>query len=209
MRLLNNPWLKHGPQGFLAQRLARHALAGWVLFAASGALLALESVAVALKSPVVVAVRPDGRLLGRIVWSGHAVRSTQTMVRASVRFVRDYLSANSDTVVHDYGAALAMMSGPLLARTVKTLRATRYLARVRQDRTRSWVVFGQGAKRPRLVGWSGHTARVRVEGVLHVVRIGGQQIRDPFAVLLSLVPAHRSLRDGSGARVTAVRFIGA
>ncbi|MDA8391019.1 MAG: hypothetical protein M0Z76_09875 [Gammaproteobacteria bacterium] len=208
MRLDQNPWLKHGPQGFLVQRLARHALAGWLLFAASGTLLALESLAVALKSPAVVAVRPGGRILGRIVWRGRAVRPGPSMVRAAVRFVRDYLSANSDTIVHDYAAALAMMSGPLLRRTVKALRATRYLARVRHDRTRSWITLGEGAGRPRLVGWSGHTAHVRVAGVLHVVRADGRQIRDPFTVLLSLVPARRSRHNESGARVMALRFLG-
>ncbi len=207
MRPDENPWLKHGPQGFLVRRLARHALTGWLLFAASGLALTIESLAAVLKSPAIVVASPNGRILGRIRWEGHGVRSNRQMVRAAVRFTRDYLSVNSGTIVHDYASALGMMSGRLLARTVKALRATHYLARVRLDRTRSWLTLGRGPQMPHLAAWSGHTALVRVQGVLHVILANGHEIHEAFGVLLRLVPARRTVRNASGACVTAIRFI--
>ncbi|MHB8254181.1 MAG: hypothetical protein ACYDEV_10900 [Acidiferrobacter sp.] len=197
-RLEANVWLRHGPQGILMQRLARYALLGWCLFGCTAFALCLFAALATWRTPPIIAVNREGVVLGRIEWLNAMHRSRAEIVAASMRFVRDYLSVNSDTIVPDYVQALDMMASPFRAMTVSALKKTAYIARVRAAHLRSWVSFDRGHKRPRVVGLSGRIARVRLSGTVHLALPSGQSRREAFAVILTVASVARRPQDTAG-----------
>lgn len=205
MRLEGNPWLRHGPQGLLLRRLARYHLLGWLCAGASFAAFLLLALIATARTPPVVVVSASGRLLGQIRGSAPTLRPVASILAAAMRFVRDYLSVNSSTVVHDYTRALHMMARPLFVRTVQALRKTGYLARVRQLDARSWVDFDKGRMRPRVLARSADTAQVRLAGTVHIVLADGHRLAQPFAVMLAVTIVARTVTHEGGIVVRAIR----
>ncbi len=203
--LETNVWLRHGPQGMLMQRLARYSVLGWTLFVCTAIAFAVLAALAAWRTPPIIVVNRDGALLGRIQWLGHAYRSRAEIVAASMRFVRDYLSVNGDTVVPDYVQALDMMAPRLRRATVKALQKSAYIARVRNAHIRSWVSFDKGSKRPRVVSVSGGVSRVRLSGVIHLVFPAGPSRRQGFTVVLTVIAAPRRTYDTAGLVIRDVR----
>lgn len=203
-RLEANVWRRHGPQGILMQRLARYALLGWVLFGCTAVAFCVLAVLAVWRTPPVIAVSRDGAVLGQMEWFHARYRSRRDILAASMRFVRDYLSANSATVMPDYVQALGMMSGPFRSLTVKALKKTAYLARVRKGHLRSWVTFDAGALHPRVVRRAGNGALVRVAGVVHVILPSGLLRRDTFSLLLTEVIVPRTRANTAGVLVAGV-----
>lgn len=204
-RLEANVWLRHGPYGMLMQRLARYALLGWLLFGGTALALFFLAAIATWRTPPIIAVNREGAVLGHVQWLDSPHRSRRELVAASMRFVRDYLSVNSDTVVPDYVQALDMMALPLRDVTIKALQKTAYIARVRKAGLRSWVTFDKGHKGPRVVGSSGSLTRVRLAGVVHLVLPSGQNRREPFSLLITLVPVARRPRDTAGIVIEGVQ----
>lgn len=202
MRLEANVWRRHGPQGILMQRLARYAVLGWILFGCTAAAFCLLAGLAVWRTPPVIAVSRGGAVLGQMEWFHARYRSRRDIVAASMRFVRDYLSVNSDTVMPDYVQALSMMSGPFRDLTVKALRKTAYLARVRKAHLRSWVTFDAGARKPRVVRRAGNSALVRLVGVVHVVLPSGLSRRAAFSLLLTEIIVPRTQQDTAGVLVS-------
>lgn len=203
--LETNVWLRHGSQGMLMQRLARYSVLGWVLFVCAAIAFAVLAVLTAWRTPPIIAVNRDGALLGRMQWLGRAHRSRAEIVAASMRFVRDYLSVNRDTVVPDYVQALNMMAPRLRQATVKALQKSAYIDRVRSAHIRSWVSFDKGHKRPRVVSVSKGVSRVRLSGVIHLVFPSGPSRRQGFTVVLTVSPVPRRRYDTAGLVVRDVR----
>ena len=195
----------HGPQGLLMQRLARYAFLGWLFF--GGAALAFVVLAAVLlwRTPQVVAVSRSGTILGRMEWLSAIRRSHRDILASSMRFVRDYLSANSATIVPDYVQALDMMADPLREATVAALKKTAYLARVRLAGLRSWVRFDDGSRRPRVLRRSGRVWLVRLSGVIHFVLPDGKTRRQGFSLLLTERSVARSMRNTAGIEIVAIR----
>lgn len=200
-----NVWLRHGTQGLLMQRLARYALLGWVLFGVAALAFVLLAAIVTWRTPPIVAVNREGQLLGHIQWLSAMRRSRRELVAASMRFVQDYLSANSATVIPDYVQALNMMATPLRQETVRALQKSAYIARVRSAHLRSWISFNSGRHRPRVVMQKGATAHVRLSGVVHLVLASGQEHRESFSVTLTVVAVPRRPYDTAGVIVDGVQ----
>ncbi|HUW97649.1 MAG TPA: hypothetical protein VMV40_02245 [Acidiferrobacter sp.] len=199
-----NVWLRHGPQGILLQRLARYALLGWALFGCAALALCLLAVVAAGRTPPIIAVNREGVVLGHIQWLSAIRRSHTEIVAASMRFVEDYLSVNSDTVVPDYVQALNMMAPPFRAVTVGALQKSAYIARVRKAHLRSWVTFDHGDKRPRVVGSAGPVAHVRLTGVVHLAVPSGQIHSEPFSIILTVTSVPRRPSNTAGVVVDGV-----
>ena len=199
-----NVWRRHGPQGLLMQRLVRYALLGWILFGCAALAFAVLAVVAVWRTPPIVAVGRNGTVLGRMQWLAAVHRSRREIIAASMRFVRDYLSANGATVVPDYIQALDMMAPPLQAATVAALRKTAYLARVRAARMRSWVSFATGPHRPRVVRRGAGRFLVRLSGVLHVVLPDGRRRHERFAILLTETAIARRADDTAGILVEGI-----
>lgn len=204
MRPEDNPWLRHGPQGQLLRRLVRYHLLGWFCAGFSLVALLLGALLVIVRTPPVVVVSASGRLLGQIRGSGPTARPAAALLAAAMRFMRDYLSVNSDTIIHDYTSALHMMAPPLFRRTVQALRKTGYLARVRKLRARSWVDFDHGHARPKVLTWSQDTAQVRLVGTVHIVLANGHRLAQRFAVILAVTRIARTVAHASGIIVRAI-----
>jgi len=203
--LEKNVWLRHGPQGILMQRLARYAMLGWGLFGCTALAFCLLAAIAAWRTPPIIAVNREGMLLGHVQWLGAVQRSHSELVAASMRFIEDYLSVNSDTVVPDYVQALDMMAAPFRTVTVRALQKSAYIARVREAHLRSWVSFDKGHKRPRVVGASGPVARVHLSGVVHLALPSGQSRREAFSVMLTVTSVPRRSRDTAGVVIDGVQ----
>lgn len=202
-----NIWKAHGPTGSLMQRLARYALLGWLLFmvfAIAFIFLALDCV---WRTPPIVAVSASGRILGRMEWLSDKHRSRTELLAASIRFVTDYLSVNSATIMDDYTTALSMMGRKLFVKTIRALRKTRYLARVRLAHTRSWVVFDQGARAPHIVRQEGDTSSVVLRGVIKVIFPNNQEYTRAFALLVVVHVVARNFHNTAGIKVISLREI--
>lgn len=203
--LETNVWLRHGPQAMLMHRLARYSILGWVLFVCAAIAFAVLAALTAWRTPPIIAVNRAGAVLGRMQWLGRAHRSRAEIVAASMRFVRDYLSVNRDTVVPDYVQALDMMAPRLRRATVRALQKSAYIARVRGAHIRSWVSFDKGRKRPRVVSMSGSIARVRLSGVIHLVFPSGPSRRQGFTVVLTVTAVPRRTYDTAGLVIRDLR----
>ncbi len=199
-----NVWRRHGPQGLLMQRLARYALLGWTLFGCAALAFVLLALVVAWRTPPIIAVDRAGTILGRIQWLSATHRSRREIIAASMRFLRDYLSVNGATVVPDYVQALDMMAPPLRATTVRVLRKTAYIARVRAARLRSWVSFAKSPGHRRLVRRDRGRFLVRLSGVLHVVLPDGQRHSERFTLILTEIAVARRVHDTAGILVEAI-----
>ncbi|WP_297445062.1 hypothetical protein [Acidiferrobacter sp.] len=199
-----NVWRRHGPHGLLMQRLARYALLGWVLFGCAALAFVVLAVVAVWRTPPIIAVDRAGTVLGRIQWLGAVHRSRREIITASMRFLQDYLSVNSATVVPDYIQALDMMAPPLRATTVAILRETAYLARVRAARLRSWVSFAKSPNHPRLARRDGRRFLVRLSGVLHVVLPNGRRHNERFTLILTEVAVARRMHDTAGILIEAI-----
>ncbi len=186
------------------QRLARYALLGWGLFACAAAAFVVLAIVAVWRTPPIIAVDRSGTVLGRMQWLDAAHRSRRDVIAASMRFLRDYLSANAPTVVPDYIEALDMMAPALRSTTVAALRKTAYLARVRAAGIRSWVSFAEGRRRPRVVRKGAREFLVRLEGTLHVVVRTGRQYRERFAYLLTAIAVARRPHDTAGLRIEGI-----
>lgn len=197
-------WGRHGPQGLLMQRLARYALLGWALFACAAMAFVVLALVAVWRTPPIIAIDRSGAVLGRMQWLGAVHRSRREVIAASMRFLRDYLSANATTVVPDYIQALDMMAPALRSATVAALRQTAYLARVRAARMRSWLSFAKGHDRPRVVRRGAREFLVRLRGTLHVVLPTGRRYRERFAYLLTEIAAARRTHDTAGLRIEGI-----
>ncbi len=197
-------WGRHGPQGLLMQRLARYALLGWVLFACAAAAFVVLAVAVVWRTPPIVAVDRSGAILGRMQWLSAVHRSRREVIAASMRFLRDYLSANAATVVPDYIEALDMMAPALRSTTAAALRKTAYLARIRAARMRSWISFAKGHGSPRVVRRGTREFLVHLQGTLHIVLPSGRRYREHFAYLLTETAVVRRPHDTAGLRIEGI-----
>lgn len=187
------------------QRLARYSILGWALFACTAIAFGILAALTAWRLPPVIAVSRDGVLLGRMQWLGRVHRSRAEIVADSMRFVRDYLSVNPDTVVPDYVQALNMMAPRLRRVTVKALQKSAYIARVRSAHIRSWVSFDKGSKKPRVVSMSEGIARVRLSGVIHLIFPSGPNRRQGFTVVLTVTPVPRRPYNTAGLVINDVR----
>jgi len=199
-----NVWRLHGTQGLLMQRLARYSVLGWALFVVTAiALFVLQAVAV-WRTPPIVAVDRSGVILGNMEWWHASSRSSQDIMAASLRFVRDYVSADSATIVPDYVQALEMMASPFRHATVHALAKSAYIARVRQAHMRSWVTFAHADHRPRILSRSGRVALVRVSGTIHIVTSGGLRRSSRFTLLLTVLAVARNPLDTAGVLIEKV-----
>ncbi len=148
-----------------------------------------------------MAVDSAGRVLGALEYLKPTTRSDDEIVAASMRFASGFMSLNSATIYEDYAEALNMMGPELLGITQQSLKASNYLSRVANAKSRSWLEFAQkdGAH---VVARTGLNAQVHLTGSI-VVDAGAGPVSKPFDITLETEAVARSTANTSGLLILA------
>ncbi|MFZ5863176.1 MAG: hypothetical protein ACOYXR_10100 [Nitrospirota bacterium] len=196
---------QHGPTGWLIRRLQRYAVLGWVLFGITFALYVGQGFLDTLRPQPVLAVDETGRVLGKFDFADATARTEEELVAASMHFLSNYLSLNSETIYEDYATALNLMGDAVRERTIASIKQDGYLARVQQAKTRSRIEFATGDERPTVVERDGLHATVRLRGRLVVYPQEGGHREQPFDTALFVTATPRTSLATSGIQVDAIR----
>lgn len=195
---------EHGHAGWLIRRLQRYAMIGWLAFFGLAAVFVGYLVVDKLIPVPVLAVDESGRVLGEFEYLSPTSRTDAELVAGAMSFVERYLSVNSDTIYHDYAAALNMMSEALRAQTLEDVKKTGYLAQIEKTRSRSYVEFYQGDKTPRILSRHDLDSAVRLQGRL-VITMNDQEIERPFDMTIDMTTIARNRLATAGLMINAIR----
>jgi len=198
----NEILLKHGPMSSLVRSLQRYALLGWFLFFLTlGAHFLLVMLSTLTPRPV-IAVDESGRIIGNLEFLTANTRSDQELMAASMRYVQNFMSLNSETIFEDYAAAMNMMAPELLDKTRENILANNYLAVVAKAHTRSRITFGGGEAAPVVLGRKDLDADIRLRGTIFVFdgRVKGSvsEVKKPFDVTIHVRAVPRNSMNTAG-----------
>lgn len=197
----NSLLMRHGPAGSILFSVYRWAVAGWTLFALAVVLLAVITLAERWSPRPVLVVDSSGRVMGQVVW--RKVQDDRALAGGARRFVEAYLSMNSETVFDDYGYALNLMSDALRRQAIQRIRATGYLAKIRDAHWWSWVEF-TSSRSHLWLRRSSDGGLVHLAG--HIVVIGeARRVEVPFDLIVDVRSVPRTDQDPYGVEIESVR----
>lgn len=201
----NDILIKHGPMSGLVRQLQRFALLGWFLFAL---VLVLHFVLVMLSTMAprpVVTVNASGQVIGNLEYLSPTARSDDELLAASMRFVQNFMSLNSESIFDDYSQAMNMMAPELFEKTRHSIMADNYLAIVAKSQTRSRIEFGRGELAPRVVERKDLEGQIRLRGqiVVYDARVRGtsSEVKKPFDMTLRVRAVPRNTLNTAGITV--------
>jgi hypothetical protein len=195
-----------GPRGRFVTVLYRFRMLGWVLAIILMTAIAVDYIIRGAVGPQVLVVNERGEFLGQIDFYSTRQRTESQLIGAGMAFLNYKLSLNSSTIFQDFNNALAMMTKSLRDRELSAMQSQvdpksgkPALLSIEDQKTRSWIDFGQGANAPRIEGTKNGRYIARFKGTLVVV--GAQRVEKPFDVTLAMVPVTRTAANPLGIEV--------
>lgn len=178
----------HGATGELLRTVQRFGWVGWLLFVLTAAVFVAYVFVDKIMPTPVLAVDEEGRVLGKFEYLDASVRTDEEVLGGGIRFLRSYLSANSDFIMEDYAEALNMMSEPLRKIKLEQVVNSNYLTRIEGANTTSRLVVS----RKEILQRKELQSTVRYRGEIIAQSAGGSPVSQPFDITLTMEAVPRT-----------------